>query len=181
MHHNFHIHSYRGSLWWLPSVSSSYLCVDEKAYIFMANRRNHCIIFTWDSYKSLLMFFFIYIYIQGDRMWSFGVGLFLIRLSPGSLRLVAIYGFSKGASVLLFAAIIGDWIDNTPRLRGRYILHFFSFLHSSDTYRLNKTVVYNVIAWNSNFYHWLLIDCCSCLIRETYTNCLLKKTKKNVC
>ncbi|VDI15686.1 solute carrier family 40 (iron-regulated transporter), member 1, partial [Mytilus galloprovincialis] len=53
----------------------------------------------------------------GDRMWSFGVGLFLIRLSPGSLRLVAIYGFSKGASVLLFAAIIGDWIDNTPRLR----------------------------------------------------------------
>ncbi|VDI15685.1 solute carrier family 40 (iron-regulated transporter), member 1, partial [Mytilus galloprovincialis] len=65
----------------------------------------------------------LYVYVShflsawGDRMWSFGVGLFLIRLSPGSLRLVAIYGFSKGASVLLFAAIIGDWIDNTPRLR----------------------------------------------------------------
>ncbi|XP_063428264.1 solute carrier family 40 member 1-like isoform X2 [Mytilus trossulus] len=65
----------------------------------------------------------LYVYIShflsawGDRMWSFGVGLFLVRLSPGSLRLVAIYGFSKGASVLLFAAIIGDWIDNTPRLR----------------------------------------------------------------
>ncbi|XP_052058185.1 solute carrier family 40 member 1-like [Mytilus californianus] len=65
----------------------------------------------------------LYVYVShflsawGDRMWSFGVGLFLIRLNPGSLRLVAIYGFSKGASVLLFAAIIGDWIDNTPRLR----------------------------------------------------------------
>lgn len=52
-------------------------------------------------------------------MWSFGVGLFMIELAPESLQLVASYGFSKGAAVLLFAAIIGDWVDSTPRLRGR--------------------------------------------------------------
>jgi iron-regulated transporter 1 len=54
-------------------------------------------------------------------MWSFGVGLFMIELAPESLQLVATYGFSKGAAVLLFGAIIGDWVDSTPRLRGRYI------------------------------------------------------------
>ncbi|XP_066301941.1 solute carrier family 40 member 1-like [Branchiostoma lanceolatum] len=52
----------------------------------------------------------------GDRMWSFAVSLFLIDLSPGSLRLTAVYGFSKSCAVLLLGAIIGDWIDRTARL-----------------------------------------------------------------
>ncbi|KAI8489962.1 hypothetical protein Bbelb_323230 [Branchiostoma belcheri] len=52
----------------------------------------------------------------GDRMWSFAVALFLIDLSPGSLRLTAVYGFSKSCAVLLLGAIIGDWIDRTARL-----------------------------------------------------------------
>ncbi|XP_035689340.1 solute carrier family 40 member 1-like [Branchiostoma floridae] len=53
----------------------------------------------------------------GDRMWAFAVALFLIDLSPGSLQLTAIYGFAKSISVLLLGAIIGDWIDRTPRLK----------------------------------------------------------------
>ncbi|CAH1238030.1 SLC40A1 [Branchiostoma lanceolatum] len=53
----------------------------------------------------------------GDRMWAFAVALFLIELSPGSLQLTAIYGFAKSISVLLLGAIIGDWIDRTPRLK----------------------------------------------------------------
>ncbi|KAJ8314091.1 hypothetical protein KUTeg_008652 [Tegillarca granosa] len=50
-------------------------------------------------------------------MWSFGVGLFLIELAPESLRLTATYGFSSGGAILLFGAIVGDWVDNTPRLK----------------------------------------------------------------
>eukprot|EP00058_Branchiostoma_floridae_P023337 XP_002608827.1 hypothetical protein BRAFLDRAFT_125612 [Branchiostoma floridae] len=52
----------------------------------------------------------------GDRMWSFAVALFLIELSPGSLRLTAVYGFSKSCAVLLLGAVIGDWVDRTARL-----------------------------------------------------------------
>lgn len=64
----------------------------------------------------------IYVFIShfmsawGDRMWSFGVGLFLISLSPESLQLPAVYGFSSGGATLLFAGLVGYWVDNTPRL-----------------------------------------------------------------
>ena len=56
--------------------------------------------------------------LQGDRMWSFAVGLFLITLSPESLRLTAIYGFVSGGAILVLGAIIGDAVDRYPRLRG---------------------------------------------------------------
>ena len=51
-------------------------------------------------------------------MWQFAVGLFLVDITPDSLRLTAIYGFTSGGAVLLFGAIVGDWIDKNPRLRG---------------------------------------------------------------
>ncbi|XP_046326039.2 solute carrier family 40 member 1-like isoform X2 [Haliotis rufescens] len=53
----------------------------------------------------------------GDRMWAFGVGLFLIKISPDSLQLTASYGLASGLSILLLGALIGDWVDNTPRLK----------------------------------------------------------------
>ncbi|KAL4225216.1 hypothetical protein ACF0H5_015907 [Mactra antiquata] len=53
----------------------------------------------------------------GDRMWAFGVGLFMVIIYPESLLLTAIYGLSMGCSVLLFGALVGDWIDKTPRLK----------------------------------------------------------------
>ncbi|XP_067648892.1 ferroportin-like [Haliotis asinina] len=53
----------------------------------------------------------------GDRMWAFAVGLFLIKISPESLQLTASYGLTSGLSVLLLGALIGDWVDNTPRLK----------------------------------------------------------------
>ncbi|XP_052081265.1 solute carrier family 40 member 1-like [Mytilus californianus] len=53
----------------------------------------------------------------GDRMWQFGIGLFLIELEPDSLQLVAIYGFISGAMTLLFSTVIGDWVDRTARLK----------------------------------------------------------------
>jgi len=53
----------------------------------------------------------------GDRMWSFAVAVFLIGLDSDSLRLPAIYGFTIGATGLLFKALIGDWVDRTARMK----------------------------------------------------------------
>ncbi|WAR02398.1 S40A1-like protein, partial [Mya arenaria] len=53
----------------------------------------------------------------GDRMWAFGVGLFMVIISPDDLRVTAIYGLSMGGAVLLFGALVGDWVDKTPRLK----------------------------------------------------------------
>ena len=52
----------------------------------------------------------------GDRMWSFAVGLILVKLTPGSLRLAAIYGLVLSSTAVLFAPVIGDWIDRKRRL-----------------------------------------------------------------
>lgn len=53
----------------------------------------------------------------GDRMWSFAVGLFLIEISPESLRLTATYGLTSDVMLFLMGAIIGDWVDKTERLK----------------------------------------------------------------
>jgi hypothetical protein len=55
-------------------------------------------------------------------MWQFAVGLFLVNLDGDSLQLTAIYGFSAGGCVLLFGALIGDWVDRNPRLKGKALV-----------------------------------------------------------
>jgi len=40
----------------------------------------------------------------GDRLWSFGAGIFINLLAPENLRLVAIYGFATSVSVIFFGA-----------------------------------------------------------------------------
>ena len=52
----------------------------------------------------------------GDRMWDFGGGLFMMGLHYDDLRLVAIYGFAKCFTVIMFGAAIGNWIDRSERL-----------------------------------------------------------------
>ena len=52
----------------------------------------------------------------GDRMWNFGSGLFLMGLMGDDLRLVGIYGFAKCFTVIMFGAVIGNWIDRSKRL-----------------------------------------------------------------
>lgn len=53
----------------------------------------------------------------GDRLWSFGAGVFMVNLAPEDLRLVSIYGLVLGVSVIIFGAFVGSWIDRTPRLK----------------------------------------------------------------
>ena len=52
----------------------------------------------------------------GDRMWQFAVPLFLLNLEHQSLTLTAAYGLTVASSVLLFAPLVGEWIDRSPRL-----------------------------------------------------------------
>ena len=51
-------------------------------------------------------------------MWSFAVTLFLLRLFPESLLLVGIYGLIMQLVVIVFGTIVGDWVDNNPRIKG---------------------------------------------------------------
>ena len=52
----------------------------------------------------------------GDRIWAFAVGIFMNKLAPENLRVVAIYGFVISVSVIIFGAMIGNWIDRNKRL-----------------------------------------------------------------
>ena len=51
----------------------------------------------------------------GDRLWSFGAGVFMVDLDPDNLQLVAIYGLVLSVSVIIFGAYIGKWIDQSQR------------------------------------------------------------------
>ncbi|OQV16415.1 Solute carrier family 40 member 1 [Hypsibius exemplaris] len=53
---------------------------------------------------------------EGDQMWSFTSALFLLQLFPDSMLLPAIHGFITGLCVIMFGALIGEWVDRTPRL-----------------------------------------------------------------
>lgn len=52
-------------------------------------------------------------------MWNFAVAVFLVDLYGKSLLLTAVYGLVMASSVLLLGAIIGDWVDKNPRLKGK--------------------------------------------------------------
>jgi len=52
----------------------------------------------------------------GDNMWWFAGGCYMLELHKESLRLTATYGLVIAASVILFGASIGRWIDKTRRL-----------------------------------------------------------------
>ncbi|XP_030606185.1 solute carrier family 40 member 1 [Archocentrus centrarchus] len=51
----------------------------------------------------------------GDRMWHFAISVFLIELYGRNLLLTAVFGLVVAGSVLLFGALIGDWVDRNPR------------------------------------------------------------------
>ena len=56
---------------------------------------------------------------QGDRMWGFVLSLFLVYLYPGSLLLPGVAGMMVQLLVAVFGTLVGDWVDSSPRMRGR--------------------------------------------------------------
>ena len=59
-------------------------------------------------------------------MWNFAVAVFLVELYGNSLLLTAVYGLVVAGSVLLLGALIGDWVDRNPRLKGRIVYRCLS-------------------------------------------------------
>ena len=55
-------------------------------------------------------------------MWMFGMGIFLVRIADDSIQLSATYGLVTGLAIFFFGALVGDWVDNTPRLKGQYLM-----------------------------------------------------------
>jgi len=58
----------------------------------------------------------------GDRLWSFGFGLFLFEKQSSNLMLLAGYGLALNISSILLLSGIGTWIDQTARLKAAQIL-----------------------------------------------------------
>lgn len=53
----------------------------------------------------------------GARMWEFSVGLYMIRIWPGSLLFTAIYGVVESSSVAVFGPTVGTLVDNLTYLQ----------------------------------------------------------------
>ena len=52
-------------------------------------------------------------------MWMYAISIFLIELTPGSFRFTALYGLAVSLFVVAFGTLVGNWIDMTPRLKGK--------------------------------------------------------------
>ncbi|XP_050417924.1 solute carrier family 40 member 1 isoform X2 [Patella vulgata] len=105
--------------------------------------------------------FFVYIShflsAWGDRMWAFGVGLFLIEIASKSLQLTAIYGLCSAFTYLFFGALVGDWVDKTARLKAAQISlalqNIFVICCAAVVYVHLWFMVYIKSQWNG----WMLI------------------------
>ena len=64
----------------------------------------------------------------GDNMWWFAGGCYMLELKSDNLRLTATYGLVIAASVIIFGASVGRWIDRTKRLTGWRIYYYQIFL-----------------------------------------------------
>uniref|UniRef100_A0ACD5X2B8 Uncharacterized protein n=1 Tax=Avena sativa TaxID=4498 RepID=A0ACD5X2B8_AVESA len=53
----------------------------------------------------------------GARMWEFSVGLYMIRIWPGSLLLAAIYGVVESSSVAVFGPMVGTLVHRLTYLQ----------------------------------------------------------------
>ncbi|XP_072009895.1 ferroportin-like isoform X2 [Engystomops pustulosus] len=62
-------------------------------------------------------------------MWHFAISVFLIELYGHNLLLTAVFGLVVAGSVLVFGALIGDWIDRKPRNK---VAHASLFIQNSS-------------------------------------------------
>ena len=67
------------------------------------------------SLRSIL--YFSHFFAQwAERMWEFGIVMFLSSIAPRSLFLVSSYGLFQCAMIIFSGSRAGTYIDNTPRL-----------------------------------------------------------------
>ena len=58
----------------------------------------------------------------------------MMKLAPENLRLTAIYGLIIAASVICFGASVGNWIDKTRRITGKFKLYYCDVYQRSAQY-----------------------------------------------
>ncbi|XP_067843641.1 ferroportin-like isoform X2 [Heptranchias perlo] len=74
---------------------------------------------TWRFLQSAHFFIYLTHLLStwGDRMWHFAVSLFLVELYGNSLLLPAVFGLAVSSSLILFGALVGNWVDSNTRMK----------------------------------------------------------------
>ncbi|XP_072332129.1 ferroportin-like isoform X1 [Scyliorhinus torazame] len=74
---------------------------------------------TWRFLQSAHFFIYLTHLLStwGDRMWHFAVSLFLVELYENSLLLPGVFGLAVSSSLILFGALVGNWVDNNARMK----------------------------------------------------------------
>ncbi|XP_078056652.1 ferroportin [Mustelus asterias] len=95
----------------------------------------------------------------GDRMWHFAISVFLIELCGGNLFLTAVVGLIIAGSVVLFGAIIGDWVDRNPRIK---VAHGSLFIQNGSIILCSTILilVFSYKKWIEQTWNgWLTVVC----------------------
>ncbi|XP_041057179.1 solute carrier family 40 member 1-like isoform X1 [Carcharodon carcharias] len=97
-----------------PSVSTSLHNSSNKKGGYMKGLDS-----TWKFLQSAHFFIYLTHLLStwGDRMWHFAVSLFLVELYENSLLLPAVFGLAVSSSLILFGALVGNWVDNNTRMK----------------------------------------------------------------
>ncbi|KAL8577159.1 hypothetical protein ACOMHN_063418 [Nucella lapillus] len=75
----------------------------------------------WVTKANLIVYSTHFLSSWGNRMWMLALSIFLVRIADGNIQLSASYGLVSGLVVFFFGAIVGDWVDNTPRLKAAQV------------------------------------------------------------
>ncbi|XP_078408221.1 ferroportin-like [Cetorhinus maximus] len=97
-----------------PSVSTSTHHSSNKKGGYMKSLDS-----TWKFLQSAHFFIYLTHLLStwGDRMWHFAVSLFLVELYENSLLLPAVFGLAVSSSLILFGALVGNWVDSNTRMK----------------------------------------------------------------
>uniref|UniRef100_A0A8C6SCF0 Solute carrier family 40 member n=1 Tax=Neogobius melanostomus TaxID=47308 RepID=A0A8C6SCF0_9GOBI len=100
----------------------------------------------------------------GDRMWHFAISVFLIELYGRNLLLTAVFGLVLAGSVLLFGALIGDWVDRNPRNKVAHASLFIQNI-SVTVCSIVLMLVFSYKNWIEQIWDgWLTVVCYTVVI-----------------
>ncbi|KAK6491370.1 solute carrier family 40 member 1, partial [Huso huso] len=97
-------------------------------------------------------------------MWHFAISVFLIELYGHNLLLTAIFGLVVAGSVLLFGALIGDWVDRNPRNKVAHASLFIQNI-SVTVCSIVLMLVFSYKQWIEHIWDgWLTVVCYTVVI-----------------